>query len=29
MSATAQTIEAMERPPVTMSSRLEGELLEV
>src|SRR5215831_1261208 len=29
MSATTQTIEAMERPPVTMASRLEGELLEV
>ena len=29
MTATTQTIEAMERPPVTMSSRLEGELLEV
>ena len=29
MSATVQTIEAMERPPVTMASRLEGELLEV
>jgi NADH-quinone oxidoreductase subunit D len=29
MSATIQTLEAMERPPVTMSSRLEGELLEV
>ncbi len=29
MSATVQTIEAMERPPVTMTSRLEGELLEV
>ena len=29
MSATVETIEAMERPPVTMSSRLEGELLEV
>jgi NADH-quinone oxidoreductase subunit D len=29
MSATVQTLEAMERPPVTMSSRLEGELLEV
>ena len=29
MSATVQTLEAMERPPVRMSSRLEGELLEV
>ncbi len=29
MSATLETIEAMERPPVTMSSRLDGELLEV
>ena len=29
MSATVETIEAMERPPVTMTSRLEGELLEV
>src|SRR6267142_1240194 len=29
MSATTQTIEAMERPPVTMASRLDGELLEV
>ncbi|HUE41710.1 MAG TPA: NADH-quinone oxidoreductase subunit D [Chthoniobacterales bacterium] len=29
MSATVETIEAMERPPVTMSSRLDGELLEV
>src|SRR5437868_11361249 len=29
MTATTQTLEAMERPPVTMSSRLEGELLEV
>jgi NADH-quinone oxidoreductase subunit D len=29
MSATVQTLEAMERPPVTMSSRLEGELLEI
>src|ERR687888_747683 len=29
MSATMETIEAMERPPVTMSSRLDGELLEV
>jgi len=29
MSATVETLEAMERPPVTMSSRLEGELLEV
>src|SRR2546430_15624735 len=29
MDATVQTIEAMERPPVTMASRLEGELLEV
>jgi NADH-quinone oxidoreductase subunit D len=29
MSAVAETLEAMERPPVTMSSRLDGELLEV
>jgi NADH-quinone oxidoreductase subunit D len=29
MSATIQTLEAMERPPVSMGSRLEGELLEV
>src|SRR6266850_2451392 len=29
MSATAETLEAMERPPVSMGSRLEGELLEV
>jgi NADH-quinone oxidoreductase subunit D len=29
MNATVQTLEAMERPPVTMASRLEGELLEV
>ena len=29
MSATIETLEAMERPPVTMASRLEGELLEV
>jgi NADH-quinone oxidoreductase subunit D len=29
MTATVQTIEAMERPPVSMGSRLEGELLEV
>jgi NADH-quinone oxidoreductase subunit D len=29
MSATVETLEAMERPPVTMASRLEGELLEV
>jgi NADH-quinone oxidoreductase subunit D len=29
MTGTTQTLEAMERPPVTMSSRLEGELLEV
>ncbi|HZR05300.1 MAG TPA: NADH-quinone oxidoreductase subunit D [Candidatus Udaeobacter sp.] len=29
MIATVETLEAMERPPVTMSSRLEGELLEV
>jgi NADH-quinone oxidoreductase subunit D len=29
MNARVQTLEAMERPPVTMSSRLEGELLEV
>jgi len=29
MNSTLETIEAMERPPVRMSSRLEGELLEV
>src|SRR4029077_5175843 len=29
MSTTVETIEAMERPPVTMASRVEGELLEV
>jgi NADH-quinone oxidoreductase subunit D len=29
MSATLKTIEAMERPPVTMAPRFEGELLEV
>ncbi|HST31240.1 MAG TPA: NADPH-quinone oxidoreductase [Chthoniobacterales bacterium] len=29
MSATVETLEAMERPPVTMTSRLDGELLEV
>ena len=29
MSATVETIEAAERPPTTMSSRLDGELLEV
>src|SRR5580765_6731257 len=29
MSAIVETIEAMERPPVTMTSRLDGELLEV
>src|SRR6266487_281230 len=29
MTASVQTIEAMERPPVTMASRLEGELMEV
>ena len=29
MSATVETIEAMERPPVTMAPRLDGELLEV
>src|SRR3989440_3900638 len=29
MSAPVKTIEVMERPPVTMSSRLDGELLEV
>jgi NADH-quinone oxidoreductase subunit D len=29
MTATFQTIEAMERPPVSMGSRIEGELLEV
>jgi len=29
MSAVIETLEAMERPPVSMGSRLEGELLEV
>ena len=29
MSAIIETLEAMERPPVSMGSRLEGELLEV
>jgi NADH-quinone oxidoreductase subunit D len=29
MTATVQALEAMERPPVTMGSRLDGELLEV
>src|SRR3954464_10041703 len=29
MNASVETIDALERPPVTMSSRLEGELLEV
>src|SRR6201984_2244756 len=29
MSAIVQTVEAMERPPLSMGSRLEGELLEV
>ena len=29
MTTTIQTLEAMERPPVSMGSRLEGELLEV
>src|ERR1051326_5520615 len=29
MSSALETIEAMERPPVRMTSRLEGELLEV
>jgi NADH-quinone oxidoreductase subunit D len=29
MSTTTETLEAMERPPVRMTSRLEGELLEV
>src|SRR5216117_1676712 len=29
MTATVQTLEAMERPPVSMGSRLEGELMEV
>ena len=29
MSATIETLEAMERPPVSMGSRLEGELLEI
>src|SRR5678809_205665 len=29
MSAVVETIEAMERPPLSMGSRLEGELLEV
>src|SRR6187455_2643147 len=29
MSATVKTLEAMERPPVSMGSRLDGELLEI
>src|SRR5207245_11108112 len=29
MTATIQTLEPVERPPTTMGSRLEGELLEV
>src|SRR5436305_14198327 len=29
MSAALQELEAMERPPVTMTSRIDGELLEV
>src|SRR5436305_1518229 len=29
MTTTIQTLEAIERPPVTMGSRLEGELMEV
>src|SRR5438128_1902275 len=29
MTATVQTLEAMERPPVTMVSRMKGDLLEV
>ena len=29
MSAIIETLEAMERPPVSIGSRLEGELLEV
>ena len=29
MSSAVETLEAMERPPATMSSRLDGELLEV
>src|SRR5246127_280159 len=29
MNATLETLEAMERPPVRMTSRLEGEWLEV
>ena len=29
MNTATETLEAMERPPVTMSSRLDGELLEV
>jgi len=29
MTATLETVEAMERPPTTMTSRLDGELLEV
>src|SRR5512132_1541888 len=29
MSMTVETIEAMERPPLSMGSRFEGELLEV
>jgi NADH-quinone oxidoreductase subunit D len=29
MNTTTETLEAMERPPVTMASRIEGDLLEV
>ena len=29
MTATIQTLEPIERPPTTMGSRLDGELLEV
>src|SRR5438552_11759721 len=29
LSATIQTLEPAERPPTTMSSRLDGELLEI
>ena len=29
MSAAVETLEAMERPPVTMASPFQGELLEV
>jgi len=29
MSATVDTVEAMERPPTTMTARVDGDLLEV